>query len=92
MKNQRTKSQSGYLRQKRLGNRIVLRIRLKESGGTVWGGDEGRLFQDVGPLYGKARCPAEDNVTLWDFVQESVRGEHMISFSHKYAAVAIMLC
>ena len=34
---------------------------LKESGDAVWRSDGGRLFQDVGPVYVKAHCPAEES-------------------------------
>ena len=57
-------------------NRIVLRLRLKESGNAVWRSDGRRLFQDVGPVYVKARCPVEESFalgTLYRIVSEVER-------------------
>ena len=30
----------------------------------VWRSDGGRLFQDVGPVYVKARCPVQESFAL----------------------------
>ena len=51
-------------------NRNVLRLRLKESGDAVWHSDGGRLFQDVGPVYAKAHCPAEESFALGTLYNE----------------------
>ena len=37
---------------------------MKESGDAVWQSDGGRPFQDVGPVYVKACCPAEVSFAL----------------------------
>ena len=54
---------------------FYLRLRLKESGDAVWRSDGRRLFLDVGPVYVKARCPAEERLALGTLYRNvTVRG------------------
>ena len=63
----------GYLTENRLVNKNVLRLRMKESVDAVWCSDGGRLFQNIGLVYMKARKPAEE-CFAFGILYRSVRG------------------